>query len=234
MDKKISNIKERIIQIADYKAVSYEKFFLELGVTYGNFKGSQKKTSVKSDTLDKIISKYPEINSEWLLTGKGEMLLSEKKENKTADEAVIPFYDDVSSIGGTSTVANMSAVSQPSEWIRPGDWFKNATSAIRHYGDSMNEYPSGCVLVLKEIYDKRIISWGQNYCIETNEVRLTKRLQRGKSEEYVTAYSSNEETYADGTLIHQPIDIPLDAIVHLHLVIGCVVKEHSSGMVGIK
>lgn len=77
MDKKISLIKERIIYIADYKNISYEKFFNEIGVAYSNFKGNQKKTSIKSDTLDIILSIHKEISPEWLLTGRGEMLRSE-------------------------------------------------------------------------------------------------------------------------------------------------------------
>lgn len=79
MDKKISYIKERILQISDYKGISKEKFIENFGMTYGNFKGKQKLTSLNSDFLDKILSEIPEINAEWLLTGKGSMLKSEVK-----------------------------------------------------------------------------------------------------------------------------------------------------------
>ncbi len=79
MDKKISYIKERILEIADYKGISKEKFIENFGMTYGNFKGKQKLTSLNSDFLDKILSEIPEINAEWLLTGKGEMLKNELK-----------------------------------------------------------------------------------------------------------------------------------------------------------
>ncbi|MRX40371.1 XRE family transcriptional regulator [Flavobacterium sp. LC2016-23] len=71
MDKNISLIKERILQYAEFKGLGKEKFITELGMTYGNFKGTQKKTSVNSDFLDKLLSAYPEINIEWLLSGVG-------------------------------------------------------------------------------------------------------------------------------------------------------------------
>lgn len=71
MDKNISFIKERILQYAEFKGVSKEKFIEDLGMTYGNFKGKQKLTSVNSDFLDSILSKYPEINIEWLVSGIG-------------------------------------------------------------------------------------------------------------------------------------------------------------------
>ena len=72
-----SNIKERVLYISENKGITREKFFEDLGITYGNFKGKAKEKALSSDVLAKIIAKYPEISSEWLLTGNGEMLKSE-------------------------------------------------------------------------------------------------------------------------------------------------------------
>jgi transcriptional regulator len=72
-----SNIKERVLYISESKGITREKFFEDLGITYGNFKGKAKEKALSSDVLAKIIAKYPEISSEWLLTGNGEMLKSE-------------------------------------------------------------------------------------------------------------------------------------------------------------
>lgn len=72
----MTTIKERILQISNYKRVSKEKFFEELEVSYGNFKGKAKESALNSNILEKIIAKMPEISAEWLLTGKGEMLKS--------------------------------------------------------------------------------------------------------------------------------------------------------------
>ena len=72
----MTTIKDRVLQISDYKGVSKEKFFEELEVSYGNFKGKAKESALNSNVLEKIIAKMPEISAEWLLTGKGEMLKS--------------------------------------------------------------------------------------------------------------------------------------------------------------
>lgn len=79
MTKKILNIKERILYFADYKDISYTKFFKDIGGTYGNFTGNNKNTSVKSSLLANLLVKYPELNPEWLLTGKGEMLKDQRE-----------------------------------------------------------------------------------------------------------------------------------------------------------
>lgn len=80
-----TNIKERVLYYTDYKGFAKEKFFEELGVTYGNFKGKAKEKALSSDILAKIVSKYPEINAEWLLLGKGEMLKTNIIEDSNND-----------------------------------------------------------------------------------------------------------------------------------------------------
>lgn len=166
-------------------------------------------------------------------------LLDKQKNNDVEGDLsfkknLIPFYDDVSTIGGVNTLsATMDGHMPSNEFIDAGDWFIGATAALRHYGDSMNEYPSGCILALKEIHDKRQIVWGRNYCVETDEMRVTKRLQAG-SDEYLMAYSTNTETYPDGHLVHEPFPIYKETIRRIFMVIGCVIKEYSSGPVMIK
>ena len=137
---------------------------------------------------------------------------------------MIPLYDSVATIGGRNeAVANVDD-NGVAEWVDAGDWFPDATAAIHHYGDSMVEYPSGCILVLRRVYDPRLLINGENYVIETDEFRITKQIQ-DDGEDYIMAYSSNRETYPDGRLIHSPIKIPKEAIRHLDLVVGCVIKK---------
>ena len=145
---------------------------------------------------------------------------------------LIPFYDNVTSIGGVNELgAEMGGVTQPTEYIDTGDWFRNATAAIRHYGESMVEYPTGCILALKEVYDRELIIPGRDYVIETSEYRVTKRIQQGKDSDHITAYSTNSETYADGRLIHEPFDIPWRVVQRISLVLGYVVKKNGGTMV---
>lgn len=137
----------------------------------------------------------------------------------------IPFYNEVVSVGGELITAEVTTPhGKPSQWIDAGDWFPGATSAICHYGDSMAEYPSGSILVLKRVVDERLIVPGCNYSVETSEYRVTKRLQNGGPDHFI-AYSSNTDTYPDGKQIHEPFLIPKELIRHIDLVLGIVGKE---------
>ena len=197
-------------------------------------------TDVSSEILSAFFACYKTVNPAYILSGEGYMLKEGKTEgnNPVPDQPAspkkrIPFYDDVATVGGTNhLVANNDPQCAPSEWIDAGDWFPEATAAIRHYGDSMLEYPSGSILALKRVEDHRLIIWGRNYSIETTEFRITKRLQDG-GDDYIMAYSSNESTYSDGRLIHSPIKIPKETIRHIDLVLGCVTKEYSNGPIRI-
>lgn len=85
----MTNIKERVLQIAKNKGVSYEKFFKDLGLSYSNFKGYQKKSGLNSDSIVIILTKYPETDLHWLVTGE-----SKKAENFTLNEAQEPYGDN--------------------------------------------------------------------------------------------------------------------------------------------
>jgi len=69
----MSNIKERVLLIAEYKKIRKTDFFKDLGLSYANFKGVQKSTALNSDAVATILSRYPDISPEWLVTGHGNM-----------------------------------------------------------------------------------------------------------------------------------------------------------------
>lgn len=89
MENNFSNIKERILQIADYYGISKEKFFEELAISYGNFKGSAKERPINSSFLENLLTKYPDISPDWVLLGKGEMLRksTENTSDRICDDA---------------------------------------------------------------------------------------------------------------------------------------------------
>lgn len=190
-----------------------------------NFKSPQKFYDIKSgktrgisrNLLDAVKENLPEINSTWLLTGEGDMLSKKKK---------IPLYDDATIGGVNEQAAIVDDSARPTEWIDAGDWFPTATAAIHHYGDSMVEYPSGCILALKRVNDPTLLISGAIYVIETDEYRITKKIL--DDGDYIMAYSSNMETYPDGRQIHSPIRIPKESIRHMDLVLGCVIKNFST------
>lgn len=249
---------KRVIKVVDWlifeKIVTSRKdLALKMGYTESSMSQIlNQKVPLSERFIKKLLILDERINVDWLFGNAGKMLNESILEEQTfyagGDELeqfaeppppeeerrprnLIPFYDDVSTIGGINRLgANMDAVFDPDEYIDTGDWFRDASAAIRHYGESMIEYPTGCILAIKDVYDRELIIPGRDYVIETSEYRVTKRIQKGKDPEHFTAYSTNPETYADGRLIHEPFDIPWRAVRRISYVLGYVVKKNGETM----
>lgn len=180
MDKNISLIKERVLYVADYKGVSKEKFIEDLGMTYGNFKGKQKTTSVNSDFLDKILSKYDDVNPEWLLTGKGEMIkgIETVPINEGQIMKQIPFYD-VDFYSGFTQIFNDQTITPSYYFYLPE--FVKAEFAIKNSGKSMAK-ELGCddILGLKEVKNwQDYFPQGEIYAVVTsNDLRTIKKVRK--------------------------------------------------------
>lgn len=144
----------------------------------------------------------------------------------------IPLHNNTSGTGKNNKEYTDTKVSRSrgNEWIDTGELFPEATSAIRYYGDSMVEYPSGTILILKQVTDAGVIIWGKNYYVETNEIAFTRRLQDG-GKNHIIGYSSSPKTYPDGRLIHEPVKIPKKDIRSIHLILGCIIKEFEEGVI---
>jgi len=74
MSIKPTTIKERVLMICEEQTVSKTKFFTQFGQSYSNFTGRDKKSPISSDFLTRMVTKYPNYNLKWLLTGVGEMI----------------------------------------------------------------------------------------------------------------------------------------------------------------
>jgi hypothetical protein len=67
----------RIKQYIDFKQINIARFEAEIGMSNNSFRKSLlNKGTIGADKLENILNKFPDINAEWLLTGKGTMLKS--------------------------------------------------------------------------------------------------------------------------------------------------------------
>lgn len=85
MDK-ISTIKKNILYFVESQGFKKEDFFNKVGISYSNFKGKSLESEISADKLVTILTIYPQINPEWLLTGKGQMF-------KLNDQNVFEFNE---------------------------------------------------------------------------------------------------------------------------------------------
>ncbi|HBK31267.1 MAG TPA: hypothetical protein DDZ96_05705 [Porphyromonadaceae bacterium] len=85
-------VKERIKLFLKHLNIGQNKFEAKVGWSNGYINNTK---NISSDKLNQIIKEYPQLNLTWLITGKGEMINSDRAEQTTdvEERRVIDFKD---------------------------------------------------------------------------------------------------------------------------------------------
>ncbi|WP_242502612.1 helix-turn-helix transcriptional regulator [Flavobacterium anhuiense] len=213
---------ERMREYLDYKGISKYKFCNDLGFSNKFLDNS---SNMGTDKACKILHYYPEINSEWLLTGNGPMIKEDntsvmimKNDRKTADaihvNQEIPLYD-LEAVAGLRELFNSGEPQRVLDTIKIPNLPK-CDGAISVTGDSM--YPllkSGDIVLYKETEFENIF-FGEMYLLSVKlndweEYITVKYVQKSdQGQEYVKLVSQNSH--------HQPKDIHISKISALALI----------------
>ncbi|MFL0095290.1 hypothetical protein [Tenacibaculum maritimum] len=96
MSKFIDTTHQRIQKIIKYKGLNIKAFEKNIQVS-NNLIGTaiRRGSSFKSNVLNKILNRFPEINPTWLLTGKEEMLVEELTEKKLVEERKLQYKKQI-------------------------------------------------------------------------------------------------------------------------------------------
>jgi len=87
---------ERLKEYIDFKSINIAQFEKEIGMSNNSFRKSLKNGgAIGSDKLENILNKYPDINSEWLLTGKGNMLKEETFKVSITDKNALQMIKEL-------------------------------------------------------------------------------------------------------------------------------------------
>ncbi len=211
----MTNIKDRVLQIAKHEGFNYESFFNKIGLSYSNFKGIQRKSALNSDAIVTILSNFPNINSTWLLTGKGEMLLK-GGENLVSDTEnngfAIPLYNAEASAG-------IGQLQLGSEYIIDKlkvPFARNEDIALTIVGDSMTPaMQSGDIAVVRSMPNwKEYLDYGNIFIVVTENEVYCKIVQKNIEKDIFTLKSYNTN--------YNEFEIPKKFISQIYKVIGII------------
>ena len=213
----------------EYNGIKKADFYQATGVADSNFKGKNLYSQPGGDVLVKILTSYPNMSAEWLLTGEGDMLKSKYTEEpqievkpihqprsteKKEETQVVYLYDFEASAGLRALFDNsrqniIDTIKIPN--------LPKCDGAIHIVGDSM--YPllkSGDIILYKQMpLDINNLLYGEmyllSYDIDGDDYIVVKYIRKsGKGEPFITLGSENPA--------HAPRDIDFRRITALALV----------------
>lgn len=208
------DLKSRLIEFIEYKGLSVQSFEIQCNLSNGAV--SKMGNNTRRSTIDKISKSYPDLNTNWLLTGEGNMLLNNSDLMPQKSFTVgVPYYN-VDFIGGFDLVLNDQTTTP--EYLIDFKKYNEATCWCNVTGHSMEpEITHGDIIALKKIEDKSFLPLGEVYAIvTTNGMRTIKRLGPSSDPKCYTLVPTNKSPE------YGIQELPKNMIEHIFQVLGCM------------
>ncbi|MGV0980454.1 helix-turn-helix domain-containing protein [Empedobacter falsenii] len=135
MDKILAPIKQRIIQLIELKELEKNKFYKELGVSGSNFRSQSLFSEVGGEVIAKILAKFPDINAEWLITGKGSMY------NIDNNFSSLPIDNNFNEINTSYIADNIG------DEVKLFDLNQEPEIFTNNHGNKFHIYPDGTIRI---------------------------------------------------------------------------------------
>lgn len=171
---------------------------------------TKNREGINSNTLKRIVDKYPQLSLDWVILGKGEELREVTQLPHTLPlipyEAFagpgLPTFED-------ERVEDFYTVSE----------FKNSDFLIRVKGDSMTpKFNGGDLVACKKVTEAYFFQWGRVYVIYTNSQGIMiKRVEPSEDDAYIRCVSDNPK--------YAPFDVPKSDILQVALVNGAITLD---------
>ena len=214
----VVEFKERIVKFARERYdMGQNKFEDYCGISGGTI-AAIKANGPTASLLMRVAEKCPELNMNWLFTGKGNMLNS--VETLTSSGGGVPGKPlplvKREALSG-KIVKNFKESMIEGYYVIPE--FQDEESFLTHVkGDAMiPKYNGGDIIVCKKV-DNSFILWGRVYVITTKTYgSMVKRVFQGEREGFLKLVSENTK--------YAPFYVPVEEITSMAIVAGAVTLE---------
>lgn len=242
IEEKTKRIKKAVLYLISEEIISEKSTQKDIAQTMGaknstntNYALNGDKRYLTDSFLKRFNNAFNNIFSiDWLLTGDGEMLVTEKeskqetinepdnthKEDSNEQPQIsftkgVPYYN-VDFIGGFDLILNDQTVNP--EYLIDFKKYNDATCWCNVTGHSMEpEINHGDMIALKKIEDASFLPLGEIYAIvTTNDMRTIKRLGAGKTDDSYTLVPSNKSSE------YSPQQLPVRMIRAIFQVLGAM------------
>ena len=202
-------VKQRLVRYLAEKGIGQNKFERLAGISNGYIYNL--KSTPKEGQLTKILQAAPDLNRVWLLTGEGEMLVTDEPHPVKSFTHGVPYYDVDFRLGFDLMMNDQTA--RPDYLIDFAPYNK-CDVWCNARGDSMAPtIANGDIIALKEIADPSFLANDEIYAVvTTNDMRTIKRV---RDEGDSLLLIPDNKAYSDQRL-------PKTLIGKVYKVVGCM------------
>lgn len=213
-------IKERLIKFIEHKGVTKYNFYKTVGLSNGFL---DKEGAIYSSKCELISEAFPDLNIDWLITGRGNMSLHSKAysisdlDNNVISEPMVPLVNFGAVAGSSSSNFSITDDDIQDNYVVPD--FQNIQFMIRVQGSSMYpKYTAGDIVACRILHEPSFIQWNKVHVLATKEQGiLIKRLKKGTTKDTYCCVSENKE--------YDSFNIPIEDCYGIALVVGVIRVE---------
>lgn len=208
-------VKERLVEFAKTKEKSVRAFEKEAGLTIGYI--NTIRVSIQPDKIQRIASRYPDLNAEWLMTGAGAMTKTAPANaigSEASDVFTVPLLP-IAAQGGRLTDFVVSVkIEECEQVVSP---IKGVDFAMPVTGESMSpDFPNGSQILVKKVNEQAFIEWGRVYVLDTCNGSIIKEVRKGNDEDSIMCHSLNSDPK------YQPFAVRFSDIFGMYRVLMCM------------
>lgn len=193
-------INERFAEILKVKNISVKEAAQLLGKSEGYVRKLMiPEQSFGIEPVKTILNSIEDINPDWLLNEKGDMLRESHLPVNTEGKGV-PYFEDIEASCSILEMP-MNTPENPTFYI-DYEHFNDCNAYIPVVGDSMYpQYCAGEIVAVKRIYNFDVIQWGEAYLVVTNDnannLRTIKQIHYCDDESKIILRASNPNYRGD-------------------------------------
>ena len=170
-------IKDRITEYCKLKNIAISRFEKEAGLSNGYFNQVKKRPSL--DKIESISKAFPDFNTDWLLTGEGEMLRGAVVQPSDSASG-IPYYSEMPVSAGSADLQLMDGDERAVGYIRIAG--VSGKCAFPVVGCSMEPVIHAGDIVVVDVLDRyELIDPDKIYMIVTADDRMIKHIETDES-----------------------------------------------------
>jgi len=206
-DLKDDKVGQRLRAFRSQRGMNLKVFYKPLG-NPTNWSAIENGNRNLGKRLFDEVTSYYNINPEWLLSGRGEMVakLEDASAGSENTSFGVPFFNvNLSEI----TFGETGMFREPPEYYVNFRPFNDCDAFLPIYGDSMYpKYASGEMIAIREIRNFDVIQWGEAYLVvadeSANNITTVKLIFEHADPEKIILRSSNPNFKGD-TILHKSV-----------------------------